>query len=56
MLEYFHTGRIGVLQGESKGVKSPSVRRQVMIGLRPRLWVLEIGNWGLEGKDEGSLR
>ena len=31
-------------------------RRQVMIGLRPRWWVSEIGNWGLEGKDEGSLR
>ena len=26
-----------------------------MIGLRPWQWVSEIGNWGLEGNDEGSL-
>lgn len=43
------TIRMGVLQGESIGIKSPQDRRQVIIGLRPQQWARKLGS-GREGR------
>lgn len=45
-----------MLQAESIGIIYLSEGRLVTVGLRPQWWVSEMGNWGLEGKEEGILK
>lgn len=45
-----------MLQAKSIGTIHLSDRRQVTVTLRPQWWVSEMGNWGLEGKEEGVLK